>query len=164
MTWALLLLGLGLALIVAELLVPSFGMLGLLATFAIIAAQIFAFQEGSGLSFLAVTVVTVPLVVLVGLKLLPHGPFARYLISEGYRFEDGRAVDARDAGLMGVEGEVLAPLRPAGVASLGGRRVDVVSRGEMIESGARVRVIELEGNRVVVARAPAAAATGGAQA
>jgi membrane-bound serine protease (ClpP class) len=77
---------------------------------------------------------------------------------------DGRAVVAGVAGLMGVEGEVLAPLRPAGVASLGGRRVDVVSRGEMIESGARVRVIELEGNRVVVARAPAAAATGGAQA
>jgi membrane-bound serine protease (ClpP class) len=54
---------------------------------------------------------------------------------------------------MGAQGEVLATLRPSGVARLDGRRVDVVSRGEMIEAGARVRVIELLGNRVVVAEA-----------
>jgi membrane-bound serine protease (ClpP class) len=153
MTWAILLLGLGLALIVAEVLFPSFGMLGLLATVAIIGAQVFAFREDSGVTFLIVTGLLVPLVIVFGLKILPQSPIGKHLVSDGYAFEDGRAVDARDTSLMGEEGEVLAQLRPAGVARLAGRRVDVVSRGEMIQAGARVRVIELKGNRVVVARA-----------
>jgi membrane-bound serine protease (ClpP class) len=44
-------------------------------------------------------------------------------------------------------------LRPAGHATIDGRRVDVVSRGEMIAEGVPVVVVEVEGNRVVVARA-----------
>ena len=36
--------------------------------------------------------------------------------------------------------------------SIDGRRVDVVSRGELIESGTAVRVLEVRGNRVVVVR------------
>jgi membrane-bound serine protease (ClpP class) len=47
---------------------------------------------------------------------------------------------------------VVATLRPAGIARIDGRRVDVVSRGEMIESGSPVRVLSVEGNRVVVVR------------
>ena len=43
-------------------------------------------------------------------------------------------------------------LRPAGHATIDGRRVDVVSRGEAIEAGTRIRVIEVAGNRVVVAQ------------
>lgn len=153
MSLAILLLGLGLALIVAEVLVPSFGMLGLLATLSIIAAVVVAFRAGSGLSFAIATAVLVPAVVLVGFKLIPQGPLARHFVNEGYSEKDQRAIDRRDAELFGAEGEVLAQLRPAGVARLAGRRVDVVSRGELIEAGARVRVIELQGNRVVVARA-----------
>ena len=79
-------------------------------------------------------------------------------MSGGFSFEDGRAVDRRDEGLLGSEGTVLSQLRPAGVARLADRRVDVVSRGEWIEAGALVRVIELQGNRVVVARASESAA------
>ena len=45
-----------------------------------------------------------------------------------------------------------ATLRPAGFAEIGGRRVDVVTRGENIESGAAVKVLEVEGNRVVVCK------------
>ena len=41
--------------------------------------------------------------------------------------------------------------RPTAGAAFEGRRVDVMSRGEPIEPGSRVRVIEVEGNRVVVA-------------
>lgn len=50
----------------------------------------------------------------------------------------------------GSRGEALTDLRPAGTALLDGRRVDVVSRGTFIASGATVRVVEVAGNRVVV--------------
>ncbi len=44
-------------------------------------------------------------------------------------------------------------LRPAGKARFGGRLVDVVSQGDYIETGERVRVVERSGNRVVVRQA-----------
>ena len=58
--------------------------------------------------------------------------------------------DERDLDLVGREGEAVSDLRPAGFARIAGRRVDVVSRGESIEAGATVRVLEVSGNRVVV--------------
>lgn len=162
MTYAILLLALGLALLFAETLVPSFGVLTLLATLAIVGASLFAFREGNGVAFLVAVCVFVPAVILLGLKVLPRTPLGKHFVSSGFSSEDVRAVDRRDADLLGAEGPVLAQLRPAGVARLGERRVDVVSRGEWIEAGARVRVIELQGNRVVVARVlePAAAEPG----
>jgi membrane-bound serine protease (ClpP class) len=54
-------------------------------------------------------------------------------------------------------GTALSPLRPAGVASFDGRRTDVVSQGEFIESGEPLEVVRDEGTRVVVKlRRPAA--------
>jgi membrane-bound serine protease (ClpP class) len=44
----------------------------------------------------------------------------------------------------------LSPLRPAGVADIDGSRVDVVSDGEFIETGAAIEVTRVDGNRVVV--------------
>jgi membrane-bound serine protease (ClpP class) len=55
------------------------------------------------------------------------------------------------ASLVGLEGVAATPLRPAGVAELGGRRVDVVTDGVFVEAGRAVRVVSVEGARVVVA-------------
>jgi len=41
-------------------------------------------------------------------------------------------------------------LRPAGMALINGRRVDVVTEGAMIERDTPVRVVAVEGMRVVV--------------
>jgi membrane-bound serine protease (ClpP class) len=41
-------------------------------------------------------------------------------------------------------------LRPAGIARFGERRESVVTRGEYIEAGRPVTIVELEGLRVVV--------------
>ena len=67
--------------------------------------------------------------------------------------DDGRGVDRRDEGLEGSRGVVEATLRPAGSARIDGRRVDVVSRGEVIDAGDEVVVVEVSGNRVVVSKA-----------
>ena len=159
MTWAVILLGLGLALIVAELLFPSLGMLGAAAALCIVGAIAVAFVQGTnvGVNFLIATALLVPVCVFVGFKLLPRSPVGKHLVARGFSFEDGAAVDRRDESLLGQDGEVEALLRPTGTARIGGRRVDVMSRGEPIEPGARVRVIEVEGNRVVVARIEASA-------
>jgi membrane-bound ClpP family serine protease len=55
--------------------------------------------------------------------------------------------------LLHKQGTSVSELRPAGIAEIEGRRVDVVTRGEMIPAGVAVEVAEVEGNRVVVKRA-----------
>lgn len=157
---AILLLGLGLALVVAEVLFPSFGVLSVLATAAIVGAVVLAFREGTdvGLQFLIATAVLVPAMILTGLKLFPRSPVGKKMVVEGLSFESQAATDPRDLELVGTEGTIEADCRPAGMARLAGRRVDVVTRGEWIEAGQEVVVTEVRGNRVVVARVTPGAA------
>ena len=54
--------------------------------------------------------------------------------------------------LVGKSGKTLTPLRPTGVALIDGHRVDIVTRGEFVETEIEVEVILVEGNRVVVRR------------
>lgn len=51
---------------------------------------------------------------------------------------------------VGSEGIALSPLRPAGVAEFQGTRLDVVTEGGFIEINSKVKVIAVEGTRVVV--------------
>jgi membrane-bound ClpP family serine protease len=90
---------------------------------------------------------------MLGFKVLPHSPLGKVLVNRGTSFSDVAAVDTRDRNLVGQIGVAENLLRPAGTIHIAGRRVDVVTRGEPIEAGAHVRVLEVEGNRVVVARA-----------
>lgn len=155
MTAAVLLLAVGLGLIVAEIFFPSFGILAVLATAALVGSVAMAFQESStlGVRFLIALAVLVPAVIVLGFKLFPKSPFGKRMVARGLSFASAPTTDPRDAALVGQEGLVEADCRPAGLARLDGRRVDVVTRGEWIPAGTRVRVLEVQGNRVVVARA-----------
>lgn len=155
MTWPILLLALGLLLIVGELMFPTFGALGVTAALCIIGAVAWAFAIDTthGLAMLAGTAIGVPIAITAGMKLLPRSPLGRVLVNPGATFEGAAAVDARDAALLGGEGVAESLLRPAGTGRFGTRRVDVVTRGEAIEAGTAIRVIEVSGNRVVVTSA-----------
>jgi membrane-bound serine protease (ClpP class) len=157
MTLPILLLGLGLLLIVLELMFPSLGALGIAAALCIIGAIAVAFtrDQTMGIWLLVATALLVPAALMIGLKLLPKSPVGKVLVNPGYTFQDGAGVDVRDRALLGKTGVAENLLRPAGTVRVDGRRVDVVTRGDAIEAGARVTVIDVEGNRVVVARAPA---------
>jgi membrane-bound serine protease (ClpP class) len=61
-----------------------------------------------------------------------------------------KAADVGLGELVGKEGRTLTPLRPAGMVEIDERRIDVVSDSEFLGAGVRVRVVEVEGNRVVV--------------
>jgi len=52
----------------------------------------------------------------------------------------------------GATGVAVTPLRPAGTALIGGRKVDVVAENLLIDSGQEVVVVAVEGFRTVVRR------------
>lgn len=153
------LLGLGLAFVVAEALLPSVGVLAIGAVLSIGSALVLAFgvSIATGTAFLVAVAVLLPLTIALGFWLFPRSPIGKRIVNPGLSFEGRAATDERDLGLVGRRGHTATMLRPAGHATIDGRRVDVVSRGEMIAEGVPVVVVEVEGNRVVVARDPNAA-------
>jgi membrane-bound serine protease (ClpP class) len=51
---------------------------------------------------------------------------------------------------LGDEGKADSPLRPSGKMSVGDQLVDVVTDGEFVDAGEAVRVVEIQGSRIVV--------------
>lgn len=83
---------------------------------------------------------------LIWLKVFPTSRIAKVFVSQRAVGELG--VERRD--LVGQAGSALTPLRPSGMAHINGQRVDVVTEGGHIDRGTRVKVVAVEGMRVVV--------------
>lgn len=147
-----------LAVFVIEVLVVSFGALTLVAIGLGAGGVLLAFQEGPvyGWSMLGVLVVGIPAVVTAAFRILPKLPFARglYLKAPERRPDQRQAAAETYDDLVGQAGVATSPLRPSGSADFGGRAVHVVTTGGMIERGARIRVREVAGNRIVVEAEP----------
>jgi membrane-bound serine protease (ClpP class) len=52
--------------------------------------------------------------------------------------------------MVGEVGVAQTALRPAGRAEFGDRLMDVVTEGEFVDRGDKVRIREIHGNRIVV--------------
>jgi len=86
---------------------------------------------------------------------LPHMPFAHRMVLKppgalGEVLEEEASALEMNAGLLGAIGIAATALRPAGKVRMGDDFIDVVAEGDYVEAGARVQVIEIEGNRIVV--------------
>lgn len=76
--------------------------------------------------------------------------FQQIMLSSAVSRDAGYRAADPGASLVGVRGVTVTPLRPAGTADFGDRRLTVVSRGQFLEPGARIVVAEAHGNRIVV--------------
>jgi membrane-bound serine protease (ClpP class) len=149
---AILLFFLGLLLVILEIFFPSFGVLSLCAAGSFILAVILAFQESSiaGFTFIGCTVIALPILLRFGFRILPRTSVGKRIVLANPPSRVEEPAKGPDERLVGAEGEALSELRPAGTIQVGDRRLDAVTEGEYIEPGQRVRVIEQEGNRLVV--------------
>ena len=144
----------GLALLVAEVFFVSFGVIAVLSGVSLISAVFFAFQESTsfGATMLVIEAVAAPVVLMLAFKALPHTPFGKRLILAGPATQGSAgAADPRLGDLLGKPGVTMSDLRPAGFARIEGLKIDVVTRGELIEAKSEIVVIDVTANRVVVA-------------
>lgn len=96
-----------------------------------------------------------PAVLFVALRWLPRTRIGQQLILSGPATAGhAAAADEELVGLLGQQGVAATPLRPAGVARIGARRIDVITQGEMLDAGTTLRVVDVSGNRVVVCKSP----------
>jgi membrane-bound serine protease (ClpP class) len=162
--WEELLLALGGVVLVAlELLViPGFGIAGILGILALLAALVLSMLgPGDTPQFIMTTAARVVgamlfavLASLALLRFLPRLPFGRqFILQTGLGTAQGYAsAPESDRRWLGKRGRASSPLHPAGIAEIDGERVDVVSDGELIDAGELIKVIRVDGNRIVVHR------------
>jgi len=154
MTLAICLVIIAFGLVLAEVAIPSFGLFSLLALGAYVWALVAAFQEGqrTGWTFVGLGIVLLPLAVALGFKLLPRTPVGKHLmLAPPDRSKLATGDPSQTApDLVGREGVSLTNLRPAGLARIGEERVDVVAGGCFLDKNTPLRVIRVEGNRIVV--------------
>lgn len=142
------LLVLGAVLLFLETLLPGL-IAGILGFLCLVAAVVLGYQNygyQTGTLLLAGVIAGLLAGVWAWLKFFPESRVARKFISDQTVGELG--VDRPE--LLNAVGEALTPLRPSGTARINGQRVDVVAEAGLIERGTPVKVVAVEGARVVV--------------
>jgi membrane-bound serine protease (ClpP class) len=164
----MLLILLGVVLLAVEaLILPGFGIAGVLGL-GVLAFAVFRIFQESWVYVLGYSAVFGGVLIAGMLWFLPNSRFASILRlhtrigrSPGEATVDPGRVGER-VELVGAVGVALTDLRPAGVARFGDDRVDVVTQGDFIPTGTRIQVLRVEGNRVTVRAAEATTATSSA--
>lgn len=144
---------LGLLGILLELhVLPGHGIAGTLGTAALVSAIVLAFGIASffiAVQALAIAIVLTVILFALATRVYPENAFMRRLVFASAQGPDYVAsLDHRR--LLGQTGIASSYLRPAGVATLDGQRVDVLTEGEFVTAGTPVRVTRVEGARIFV--------------
>jgi membrane-bound ClpP family serine protease len=146
-TWAFLLFGISLILLVAELFLPSHGLLGLLATAAMVAAIIICFRINQylGLGVLLLVAMATPFAISGAMKMWPKTPIGRRMM-----LQPTQSVITAPEVEIGAVGVAMSELRPMGTVDFDGERLEVRTQIGMIAPGSKVRVVRVDAGRVIV--------------
>jgi membrane-bound serine protease (ClpP class) len=152
----------GVALILLEIFViPGFGIAGISGIILVFASLFFSLVGGDPfLDFelvsraiiqLSLSLVIALVLIFVLAKYLPKTSiFNKFVLSVSEKSVDGFSSHSFAEDLIGAEGIALTTLRPAGTAEINGRRVDVMTESEYVEKGKKIKVLTVDGIRVLV--------------
>jgi membrane-bound serine protease (ClpP class) len=161
--FAILLLLVGFALIVAEVFLPSGGMILVLCAMSFIASFWCAAQAWYGTHpvtfglYITSLVVLIPTVVMGAFQLFPRTSFGRNLMAAPTLEEVTPYAQEREhlSQLVGRIGRAITPLTPGGLVMLDYERLHAFTEGVLIDRDTPVEIIDVRGTRVVVREAPA---------
>ena len=143
---------LGIVLVIIELYEPGFGIFGALGLICLVVCVLLTAQtvmQGiilSGILLVILVILLIVFLVLVSKSRLPK----KMILHESTSAELGFSGTEDMKYLLGKSGTVVTVCRPSGNVDFDGVKLDVVSRGEFIEKGTEIEVIEIEGSRIVV--------------
>jgi membrane-bound serine protease (ClpP class) len=153
----------GIILLLLEIFViPGFAITGVIGILLII-GSIFLSLVGNNLPFwdsgavskaiiqLSASLLFAFILIYILAKFLPKSSaFSRLVLSNEEKADQGFVSYPSEKELLGLEGIALTTLRPAGSAEFKGQKYDVVADWEYIPKGNKVKVIRVEGIKVVV--------------
>ena len=145
----------GIGLLVLEAFMPGFGLPGISGIVMEIVAIALTWVNHGPVAALGLTIIVLSLIAIaisMSLRSATKGRLSRSKIilkeresnEAGYRSAEDMQV------FLGREGETTTVCRPTGMAEFDGVKLNVVSDGEFLPAGTRVRIVQVEGSRIVV--------------
>ena len=148
----------GIILMIVEMFTPGFGLAGLSGLIILIFDVIFSansFKHVFCLMFFFMLIffvmIFLAIIFIILLYLISHDKLPNHLVlKEKTSTSSGFISNDEQTDLVGLIGTTITELRPAGIAMINYKRIDVVSHGDYIERKKKVRVINVKGNRIIV--------------
>ncbi|MGR3207432.1 NfeD family protein [Bacillus glycinifermentans] len=142
----------GIVFIILELFLPG-GIAGIIGVIAVVASLFLA--SGSfkvmAVSILIATAVSIAASILLTKVLGKRMKFfKKFILTDSTSTESGYVSNVTRHDLIGKIGVTQTALRPAGTVIIDDERLDVVSDGSFTEKDKKVKVIKVEGSRIVV--------------
>ena len=141
-------------LIIAEVFVPSGGLISICALACLIGCIIIFFNHSitAGWIGLVIAAVMIPTVLVVAYKIFPKTKFGKSVTLNPPQRQRGDAIaDTPELKeLLGAVGAVLTPLRPVGTCDFSGQRVECVAESGYIDKGKKIKIIRVQGTQLTV--------------
>jgi membrane-bound serine protease (ClpP class) len=153
---------LGIMLLLLEIfVVPGFGITGI-SGITLILVGIFLSLVKNPLSApraqltqafytLSFAIIATFVAIILSWKFLPKtGLWKRLVLSSAETRKEGFQSAASRESYLGKTGKSLTPLRPTGRAVIEGKTLDVITEGEFIDKDKEIKVVKIEGNKIIV--------------
>ncbi|HEY4259778.1 MAG TPA: NfeD family protein, partial [Schlesneria sp.] len=157
--FAILLLLTGIGILVAEVFIPSGGLLGIVTFVCLIMSVVFAYRAWGTvhpnyfIAFCGSILVLVPTALGSAFYILPKTAMGKKILLEGPDAEQltpfaGGAKHLQE--LVGQYGQTISPLTPGGLVVVSGERLHAISEGIIIDADKSIEVIKVQGTRLLV--------------
>ncbi len=153
----------GVALLLLEtFVIPGFGFAGIAGILLVLTSFVLSLvgQVGkvdfseilNAITLVGISMILAFVLVLPVVKFLPKSKAFRKLILETEeKTQDGFRSSPEDyAQYLGQTGKAISTLRPAGIGIFDHKRLDVVAEGEFIEKDSPIKVVKVEGYKILV--------------
>jgi membrane-bound serine protease (ClpP class) len=141
-------------LIIAEVFVPSGGIISLFALACVIGGAAIFFRHSSTAGWIGVViaVIMIPSVLVFAYKIFPKTRFGKSVTLTPPERQQGDAIPdtAELKEMLGAVGVVLTPLRPVGMCDFSGQRLECVAEGGYVDKEKKVKVINVESTQLTV--------------
>lgn len=142
----------GIAMLVAEAAAPGFGVFGTLGIAGVVLSIVMASSSlTQALAYMLVAIVLTVAVVALIFKKLPKRKLAKTLLLDTNLSKESGFIPAKEMlEYIDREGRAVSFLRPSGKIEIDNEILDAVSDGEFIQKDELVKVIRVEGSKIVV--------------
>ncbi|MBA7617972.1 hypothetical protein ES703_25291 [subsurface metagenome] len=142
------------ALVLAEVFIPSGGLISIFALACLIGGAVIFFRHSTtaGWAGVIIAIIMIPTVLVIAYKIFPKTRFGKSVTLTPPQRQKGDAIPdtAELKELLGAEGLVLTPLRPVGMCDFSGQRVECVAESGYVDKGKSVKVIDVESTQLTV--------------
>ena len=146
---------LGIGFLILEAFMPGFGAPGITGVVLEVITLVLAWNAHgpmATLGLLLIVLATLAIAISTSLRSLSKGKLGKstFILNETESNEAGYRTTEDMQVFVGREGTASTVLRPTGIADFDGVRLNVSSEGDFIAAGTKVRIISVEGHKILV--------------